>query len=73
MRMYVAFDGRAGGGDSDVASVLEVLGDFKSDEAAIEICKRDWDEAAIFSYTKNGVFIENEQFVTYYNKELDNG
>jgi hypothetical protein len=74
-RMYIAYDGRAAGGlGTEDACVLEVLGDFKSDHAAVRECvKNGWEEAAIYSYLATGAKLSDEQFVEYYYNEPEDG
>jgi hypothetical protein len=67
-RMYIAYDGRAAhdAGTED-AAVLEVLGDFKSDHAAVRECvKSGWPEAAIYSYLATGDKLTDQQYVDYF-------
>lgn len=60
-RIYILFDGRAISGNTDIAQVLEALGEFNSLEKARRYALKTWDghDAVIVSYTdENGVLCD---------------
>lgn len=64
-RVYILYDGRALLDGPDNAQVLEVLGSFRNDKAAMACARQEWDgfDGCVFSYASNGSNLTDEQYV----------